>query len=56
MSQALDYALVIVAVLSAFIGAFVGNRFLKQMTMPSLQNLVAMSLFLAALGLIAGIL
>lgn len=56
VSQALDYALVIAAVLSAFIGAFVGNRFLKQMTMPSLQNLVAMSLFRAALGLIAGIL
>lgn len=56
VGQALDYPLLIAAVLSAFIGALVGNRFLKQMTMPGLQRLVAASLFLAALGLIAGVL
>ena len=56
VEDTLDYPLLIAAVLSAFIGALTGNRFLKQMTMPSLQKLVAMSLFLAALGLIAGVL
>jgi uncharacterized membrane protein YfcA len=54
--QALDYPLLTAAIVSAFMGAFVGNRFLKQLTMPGLQRLVAASLFLAALGLIGGVL
>jgi len=56
VGDGLDYPLLTAAILSAFLGAFVGNRFLKQMTMPGLQRLVAASLFIAALGLIAGVL
>jgi uncharacterized protein len=54
VGRALDYPLLTAAILSAFIGALIGNRFLKQLTMPGLQRLVAVSLFLAALGLATG--
>ena len=52
----LDYGLLAVAVLAAFAGALLGNRYLKKMTMPGIQRLVAALLFLVAIGLIAGIL
>lgn len=54
--DALDYSLLGAAVLSAFVGAFAGNRLLRQMTMPALQRLVAVTLFVASLGLVAGVL
>ncbi len=54
--EALDYPLLTAAVLSAFLGAFLGNRFLKKMTMPGIQRLVAVLLFVVALGLISGVL
>lgn len=54
VGEALDYPLLAAAILSAFIGALVGNRFLKQLTMPGLQRLVAVSLLAAAMGLMAG--
>jgi uncharacterized membrane protein YfcA len=56
VGQALDYPLLAAAILAAFLGALVGNRFLKQMTMPGIQRLVALSLLAAATGLMVGVL
>ena len=55
IGEQLDYRLLVAAVLSAFVGAFIGNRSLKKMTMPAVQKIVAVSLFLVALALIAGL-
>jgi uncharacterized membrane protein YfcA len=52
----LDYRLLAAAVLSAFAGAVLGNRFLKKLTMTSVQRIVAAMLFLVALGLMSGVL
>lgn len=52
----LDYSLLAAAVLSAFIGAMLGNNYLKKMTMPSIQRIVAVMLLVVALGLITGVL
>jgi uncharacterized membrane protein YfcA len=52
----IDYVLLTAAVLSAFIGAFLGNRYLKKLTIESLQIFVAVMLTIAALGLISGLL
>ena len=52
----LDYGLLAAAVLSAFIGASVGNSYLKKLTMPKIQRLVAIMLFAVALGLSLGVL
>lgn len=51
-----DYLLLGAAVLSAFLGATLGNRYLKKITMGAVQALVAGLLFLVALGLISGVL
>ncbi len=52
----LDYGLLAAAVISAFAGALLGNRFLKRITVQAVQRIVALMLTLAALGLISGIL
>jgi uncharacterized membrane protein YfcA len=52
----LDYGLLTAAVLAAFAGALLGNRYLKSMSMPGIQRIVAAMLFAVALGLMAGIL
>lgn len=52
----LDYRLLTFAVLAAFLGAFIGNRTLRKMTMPAIQGIVAASLFLVAIALIFGLL
>lgn len=52
----LDYGLLAAAVLSAFIGAALGNNYLKKLTMPRIQTMVAVMLFAVALGLITGVL
>jgi len=52
----LDYSLLIAAVLSAFAGAWLGNRYLKKITLRRLQLLVAGMLLAVALGLAAGVL
>lgn len=52
----LDYWLLTAAVLSAFLGAFLGNRYLKKMTMQGIQRVVAGMLFLVATGLVTGLL
>lgn len=52
----LDYGLLAAAVLAAFAGAALGNHYLGKMTMPGIQRIVAVMLFVVALGLVAGIL
>lgn len=52
----LDYGLLFAAVLAAFLGAVLGNNYLKKMTMPGIQRMVAVMLFVVALGLVSGVL
>lgn len=52
----LNYPLLAAAVVAAFLGALLGNRFLKKITMPGIQRLVAASLVVFAVGLIMGML
>jgi len=52
----LDYRLLGAAVLSAFLGAYLANRYLKKVTLEVLQRVVAILLVLVAVGLIAGVL
>ena len=54
-AHALDYPLLLAAVLSAFAGAWLGNRFLKKLTMDHVQRLVAVLLFAVGLGLVFGL-
>ena len=51
-----DYGLLAVAVLAAFLGAALGNYYLRKMTMPGIQRLVAVMLSGVAWGLISGLL
>ena len=51
-----NHSLLVAAILAAFAGAVLGNRYLKKMTMPSIQRIVAVMLFAVALGLISGLL
>ena len=44
------------AVLAAFAGAVIGNRYLRKMTMPGIQRFVAALLVAVALGLMSGLL
>jgi hypothetical protein len=55
-SAGLDYSLLVAAVLAAFLGAKLGNNYLKKMTMPGIQRLVAAMLLMVALGLVTGFL
>jgi uncharacterized protein len=52
----LDYGLLTAAVLSAFAGAALGNRYLKKLTMVGIQRIVAVMLFVVAVGLMSGVL
>lgn len=52
----LDYWLLGAAVVSAFAGALLGNRFLKKLTMRGVQRIVAVMLFAVAVGLVCGFL
>jgi uncharacterized protein len=54
--QPLHYGLLAAAVLAAFAGAALGNAYLKKMTMPGIQRLVAILLFGVAAGLVSGLL
>ncbi len=47
--------LLVVATLSAFVGAFAGNRLLKKATMKSVQTIVAVLLFAIAILLASGL-
>lgn len=51
-----NLVLVIVATLSAFAGAFIGNKLLKKITLTLVQKIVAVLLILIALGMATGVL
>ena len=51
-----NYGLLAAAVLAAFAGAALGNNYLRKMTMPGIQRIVAAMLFVVALGLVSGLL
>ena len=51
----IDYRLLGAAVVSAFLGAMLGNRYLKHLTMRAIQRIVGIMLFLVALGLGSGL-
>lgn len=51
-----NYSLLAAAVLAAFLGTVLGNNYLEKVTMPDVQRIVAIMLFLVALGLIVGLL
>ncbi len=58
LSQVIDrtnFPLLTAAVLSAFLGAFIGNRLLKKITMRTIKIIVSFLLFSIALGLGLGI-
>jgi uncharacterized membrane protein YfcA len=50
-----DYLLLILATLSAFIGAYFGNKLLKKVTIKTLQTLVSTMLILFSILLILGV-
>lgn len=54
--ESLNWNLVILATLSAFIGAYFGNKMLKKMTISFLQKLVAIALIIFSVFLGIGIL
>lgn len=54
--EALNHTLLTAAVLAAFLGATLGNRLLPKVTMAGIQTVVAVMLFLVAIGLISGLL
>ena len=43
-------------VMAAFAGALAGNSYLKKLTMPGIQRVVAVMLAAVALGLVLGLL
>jgi uncharacterized membrane protein YfcA len=53
---ALNVVLLSGAVLSAFLGAVLGNRFLRKLTLATLQRVVGIMLAVVAVGLMAGLL
>ncbi len=52
----LDRVTLALAVLSAFVGAYLGNRLLQKITMAGIQRLVGALLFVFAIGLMSGVL
>ena len=54
-ARELDYPLLAGAVLSAFAGALLGNRYLTKLTRAHVQRIVAAFLFAIGLGLVAGV-
>lgn len=53
--KTIDWEIVIVATISAFIGSFFGSRLIKKVTIHSIQLMVSGLLIFVALGLITGI-
>jgi uncharacterized protein len=52
----LDYGVLAGAVIAAFAGSWLGNRYLKKTTLRSVQRLVAIMLLVFATGLLLGLL
>lgn len=55
-SQGIDWTLVIMATLFAFLGAIIGKKLLNKITIDSVQVVVSLLLVFVALGLITGLL
>lgn len=55
VKSSIDWNLVIIATLSAFVGAVLGNRILKKMTIEAIQLIVAVALIIFAVFLGLGI-
>ena len=53
---AANYFILFVGVLGAFLGAAFGNQYLKKVSMPGIQRVVGLALFVVAIGLISGVL
>lgn len=53
--ESIDWKLVIIATISAFVGAVLGNKLLKKMTIESVQMIVAVALIIFAVFLGLGI-
>ncbi len=51
----IDYVLIVLATLSAFLGAYLGNKLLKKITIKTLQIIVGIMLFIFAMLLGLGI-
>ena len=51
-----DYTLLTAAVAAALAGSVLGKRYLHKATMPGIQKLVAIMLFVIALSMITGLL
>lgn len=54
-SARFDYPLLAAALIAAALGTVAGNRYLKKVTMPAVQRIVAALLFVVAMGLLAGL-
>lgn len=55
LSDQIDYALVILATLSAFTGAYIGSKLVKKITIKTLQYIVAAALMIFGMLLCAGL-
>lgn len=51
-----NYSILFVGVFGAFLGAFLGNQYLKKISAPNVQHVVGITLFIVAFGLISGVL
>ena len=51
----LDWALVIAACVSAFLGAYLGRKWLEKITLQTVRYIVSALLFLVGLGLVSGL-
>ncbi len=54
--QHIEWSLVLIASLSAFLGAYGGSRMIKKVTMQAIQRIVSVLLGAVALGLMSGVL
>lgn len=54
-SSKLDYTIIILATISAFLGIYIGNKLVQKSTLKALQNVVGVCLFLFGIALILGI-
>lgn len=51
-----NYLILFVGVFGAFLGAFLGNLYLKKISAPNVQRVVGVALFIVAFGLVSGVL
>jgi uncharacterized protein len=54
-TQIFDYQLIMAATLSAFVGAYWGNKLMKKVTITAIQNIVATMLMIFAILMIIGV-